>query len=477
MRAITFPRQSDGTYVNHETGIKVERYGQGWRAFRPAIGVSTGELGICRETSFQRALAEAKRYVADVALPAIAEAYDESIAESMERYAAAIRDRMGCTAVDFTGSHVYECRPDEVEAAKAGNDGYDEWERCGQPEDGEAHISVDDAHAEAMRQTIAVAYGEAAAEDGEREAAKAPRYIVKPLTSRRAKDQAAYILDSQTGDVAEAVTGCAAIARAEARAAEMNQPNAPVIAVLARAKQMSQFFARHMYYGFRTPDARRQLIEVDHAEALGIYAAERPRDYARHVIALHGRATGEVECVADAVAQFNGKPVVMEFKQTPAHVDTRSQIEAYIAGETDTLDLPVLNPAALLVDIPDEALAMNAGFDMARRMPTADDLAFAANVRKVPVSQHEVKVGQVWADNDKRSAGRHVLVVEILPAIPAEPHRLAVPARAKVVLCTADGTVIRVNGKDTRTKIRLDRFRPTSTGYRLVRDVYGGAAL
>lgn len=84
----------------------------------------------------------------------------------------------------------------------------------------------------------------------------------------------------------------------------------------------------------------------------------------------------------------------------------------------------------------------------------------------------KVKVGQVWADADKRSAGRHVLVVALLPAVPApDAHSRALPARAEVALCTASGRVIRtLAGKETRTKIRLDRFKPTANGYRLIQD-------
>lgn len=59
-----------------------------------------------------------------------------------------------------------------------------------------------------------------------------------------------------------------------------------------------------------------------------------------------------------------------------------------------------------------------------------------------------VRPGQVWADNDSRSRGRTVRVVSV----------------------DDDGkATVRSGGKLTR--IRLDRFRPTSTGYRLVEDV------
>jgi hypothetical protein len=81
----------------------------------------------------------------------------------------------------------------------------------------------------------------------------------------------------------------------------------------------------------------------------------------------------------------------------------------------------------------------------------------------------EVRIGQVWADNDKRGYGRRVRVIAIEPAQPGGPHKNPVPARAVVELVDA-----RKNWPDTkpgrRTRIRLDRFRPTSTGYRLVSD-------
>ena len=61
-----------------------------------------------------------------------------------------------------------------------------------------------------------------------------------------------------------------------------------------------------------------------------------------------------------------------------------------------------------------------------------------------------VRPGQIWADNDKRSAGRQVAVLAI-----DETHAVVRPA----------------GGPGLQTRIRLDRFRPTSTGYRLVKDV------
>lgn len=64
----------------------------------------------------------------------------------------------------------------------------------------------------------------------------------------------------------------------------------------------------------------------------------------------------------------------------------------------------------------------------------------------------EPAVGQVWADNDWRQDGRQVRIDSL-----NETH--------------ADVTVVaNCHGRRTgqRTRIRLDRLRPTSTGYRLV---------
>jgi hypothetical protein len=73
-----------------------------------------------------------------------------------------------------------------------------------------------------------------------------------------------------------------------------------------------------------------------------------------------------------------------------------------------------------------------------------------------------VRLGQIWADNDPRGYGRKVRVVEIGDTHatvelhqPRHPVSSAKPGR--------------------RTRIRLDRFRPTSTGYRLVTDTDGAA--
>lgn len=70
----------------------------------------------------------------------------------------------------------------------------------------------------------------------------------------------------------------------------------------------------------------------------------------------------------------------------------------------------------------------------------------------------DVKVGQVWADNDWRSAGRTIEVEEVT----------ATHAICKVLTKVDSPAYGPPNGR--RTRIRLDRFRPTSTGYRLMSD-------
>ena len=74
-----------------------------------------------------------------------------------------------------------------------------------------------------------------------------------------------------------------------------------------------------------------------------------------------------------------------------------------------------------------------------------------------------VEPGQIWADNDPRAYDRKLRVVEVDATHatvelyqPRYPVSSAKPGR--------------------RTRIRLDRFRPTSTGYRLVRHADGTPA-
>ncbi len=78
----------------------------------------------------------------------------------------------------------------------------------------------------------------------------------------------------------------------------------------------------------------------------------------------------------------------------------------------------------------------------------------------------EVRVNQVWADNDKRSEGRQVRVVG-LDATHATVELVDQRGRAWIGLRPGEEPRAQPG---RRTRIRLDRFRPTSTGYRLVQD-------
>ncbi|KOU17048.1 MULTISPECIES: hypothetical protein [Streptomyces] len=70
-------------------------------------------------------------------------------------------------------------------------------------------------------------------------------------------------------------------------------------------------------------------------------------------------------------------------------------------------------------------------------------------------------INQIWQDNDKRGYGRRVRIVELN----------ATHATVELVVPRGAGHNGAKPGR--RTRIRLDRLRPTSTGYRYV----GEAAL
>ncbi len=60
----------------------------------------------------------------------------------------------------------------------------------------------------------------------------------------------------------------------------------------------------------------------------------------------------------------------------------------------------------------------------------------------------EVKVGQVWEDCDKRMAGRKLVVEKV---------------QGNYAHCYNQ------HWTSMKTRIRLDRFKPTSTGFRLAK--------
>jgi len=66
-------------------------------------------------------------------------------------------------------------------------------------------------------------------------------------------------------------------------------------------------------------------------------------------------------------------------------------------------------------------------------------------------------IGQIWADNDPRVPHRFLEIVAV-----SKTH-----ATVRQVARTPQGATAILPGV-RRTRIRLDRFRPTSTGYRYV---------
>lgn len=89
--------------------------------------------------------------------------------------------------------------------------------------------------------------------------------------------------------------------------------------------------------------------------------------------------------------------------------------------------------------------------------------------------QPDVRVGQEWADADPRSAGRRIRVLELVEETyqawrPSLMRYEAITTRYARVQVVAAGVLV---GRPTR--IRIDRFRPTSHGYRLVLDVLEAA--
>lgn len=67
-------------------------------------------------------------------------------------------------------------------------------------------------------------------------------------------------------------------------------------------------------------------------------------------------------------------------------------------------------------------------------------------------------IGQIWQDNDKRSYERYIRIVDL------DASRATV---RQVAYNPTDGTAVVLPGVRV-TRIRLDRFRPTSTGYRYI---------
>lgn len=70
------------------------------------------------------------------------------------------------------------------------------------------------------------------------------------------------------------------------------------------------------------------------------------------------------------------------------------------------------------------------------------------------MSEHKVRVGQVWSDDDPRTAPRYLRILQVIDGY------------AQVSRCTAEGLLLNPGRKPT--KIRLDRLeKPRSGGYSL----------
>lgn len=87
--------------------------------------------------------------------------------------------------------------------------------------------------------------------------------------------------------------------------------------------------------------------------------------------------------------------------------------------------------------------------------------------------QPTVRPGQIWADNDKRNEGR-TLRVETITHVDGKPHtvRCTILTNTNEVQASLDAVGQRIysDARGKQTHIRLDRMRPTSTGYRLIQD-------
>jgi hypothetical protein len=77
----------------------------------------------------------------------------------------------------------------------------------------------------------------------------------------------------------------------------------------------------------------------------------------------------------------------------------------------------------------------------------------------------DVKPGQLWLDNDKRNrAPRFVRVTSIREITDPFKHY-------KYEVATCEAWYDEPGSKSRTVQIRVDRFKPIATGYRLVEDV------
>lgn len=87
---------------------------------------------------------------------------------------------------------------------------------------------------------------------------------------------------------------------------------------------------------------------------------------------------------------------------------------------------------------------------------------------------HPPKPGQIWADNDRRATGRTIRIDRITNGT-ATCTVLTNRAAAQDELDR--GQTYLTDRRGTTVRVRLDRLRPTSTGYRLIQHADGTKAL
>lgn len=88
------------------------------------------------------------------------------------------------------------------------------------------------------------------------------------------------------------------------------------------------------------------------------------------------------------------------------------------------------------------------------------------------MAENIVKVGQVWEDCDKRSKGRRLKILRLFTRIRSfsnGTHEKIPYAKCEVLSGSESLDALRrEQNAVTTTKIRINRFKPGSSGYRLI---------
>lgn len=91
------------------------------------------------------------------------------------------------------------------------------------------------------------------------------------------------------------------------------------------------------------------------------------------------------------------------------------------------------------------------------------------------MSDLPVKPGQIWADNDLRSKGRTLEVISVYQSRIADSVAvckiLTNEEETQRLIDNPQGSYAPKDRRGKTTTIKVRRFKPTSTGYRLIQDV------